>query len=463
LDTDASNLEVRSQAMDAFHPDNPIRSAADDKLGRVGLAKSIARQICLAPSKEGFVVGLLGPWGSGKSSILNLTENELRQHPGVQVVRFNPWLVSGTSELVTRFFVQIGQELKQGEGKRAKELGELMEAYGELLLPLEVVPLVGAPWAVVGKALKATGAFIARRTRTTESMEAKRDRIGAALAGSPKRLVFILDDIDRLHDSEIVEVMRLVRLIGDFPNCVYILAFDRDRVANALAPHGGEGHSYLEKILQVVHEMPPIRRSDLGRLLLEGIDKTVRSSRCGPFDQEMWENVFALGMFPLFTKVRDVRRYLNGLVVTLEAIGEEVALVDVLALESLRILRPGVFAQISDAVAALTTPVSAWGETKNPKHEGQVRRLVDSAGEDREAVEQLVSRLFPAAQRFLRNTHSGRNNTWLGAKSDVWLTIACCASTSSAAIQTTFSRMCESRRSLRPLVKRPDYAACSTS
>jgi predicted KAP-like P-loop ATPase len=394
-----------------FHPDTPIRTAAEDKLGRVGFAKAIARQIRLAPGKEGFVVGLLGPWGSGKSSLLNLVENELRQGPErereVQVVRFNPWLVSGTSELVTRFFIQVGRELKQRDGERAKELGNLLEGYGELLLPLEMVPLVGAPWAAVGKALQAVGRLITRRTRTSESIETKRDKIRVSLEKSTRRLVFILDDIDRLHNDEIMEVMRLVRLVGDFPNCVYFMAFDRDRVSKALEPQGGDGHLYLEKILQVMHEVPPVRRSDLGRLLIEGIDKTVRSATVGPFDQEMWENVFPLGMFPLFVKVRDVRRYLNGLIVTLEAIGEEVALVDVLALDALRTLKPGVFSRIPDAVSALTTTASDFGHEMNVEHQKQIMELVEAAGEDRDAVEQLVTRLFPAAQQFLKNTKFG--------------------------------------------------------
>jgi predicted KAP-like P-loop ATPase len=390
-----------------FHPDTPIFKAADDRLGRIGLARSIARQILLSPVKDGFVVGLLGPWGTGKSSILNLVEGEFAGRESIRVIRFNPWLVSGTAELATRFFGEVGSALTRRKEPWSRELGRLLESYGELLLPLEVVPLVGAPWAAVGKAISATGQFISGRARTPVSLEARRDKIREVLRRSAHRIVFVLDDIDRLHDTEIAEVMRLVRLVGDFPNCVYLLAFDQRLVAKALEGETGDGQLYLEKILQVVHEVPPIRRRDLGKLLMEDIDRATRQAITGPFDQEHWQNLFPLGVFPLFNKVRDIRRYINGLVVTLEACGEEVALADVLALEAIRTLKPDVFCRIPAAAAALTTPASDYSDKENAEYKRQVQDLIEVAGDDRVAIEQLVTRLFPATQRYLKNTHFG--------------------------------------------------------
>lgn len=322
----------------------------------------------------------------------------------MQVVRFNPWLFSGTEQLVSRFFAEVAATLRIRDKALSKELAPLLQAYGELLEPLSILPGVGG----VGTAMKTVGSFLDRRS-ASKSTEEKRSQLRQALSRSTKRLVFVLDDIDRLNDEEIRDVMRLVRLVGDFPNCIYLLAFDRKRVEQALGLQvGGDGHAYLEKILQVVHEVPPVRRSDLGRILTTNIQQVTEGIQHGPFDEELWQNVFVLGMFPLFRKMRDVRRYLNGVALTLESIGEEVAVVDVLALETIRILEPAVFAMIPEAVEALTTPSSDLGQArpKDEQHKKLLEQMLDAAT-DKDAVKQLLTRLFPACQQHLQNMHFG--------------------------------------------------------
>ena len=346
---------------DQFHADSPIAKPEQDELGRLGLARQIAEQVRRTPAAEGFVIGLLGPWGSGKTSILNLVTTTLEDEaPGeVVVIRFNPWLFSGAEQLVTRFFSELSAALKLREGVWAKQLGGLLTAYGELLEPMGFVPVVGTGGSILGKFFKGAGGYLKRR-HEAPSVEAKRAELRKALASSAKRILLVLDDIDRLNDAEIRDIMRLVRLVGDFPNCIYLLAFDRERVEAALGePAGGDGRAYLEKILQFVNEVPPARRSDLSAILVRGIQSAADAAKPGPFDLELWQNVYALGMFPLFTKMRDIRRYLNGVRLTLDTLGEEVAVVDVLALEAIRILRPDVSPAATQTPPPVATPNSS--------------------------------------------------------------------------------------------------------
>lgn len=48
--------------------ENPIEGAADDLLGRDGVAGSIADNIRFVDASRGYVFGVLGSWGSGKTS-----------------------------------------------------------------------------------------------------------------------------------------------------------------------------------------------------------------------------------------------------------------------------------------------------------------------------------------------------------------------------------------------------------
>ncbi len=48
------------------------------------------------------------------------------------------------------------------------------------------------------------------------------------------KIIVSIDDIDRLSEEEIIAVFQLVKALGDFPNTIYILAFDYDVVVRAL-------------------------------------------------------------------------------------------------------------------------------------------------------------------------------------------------------------------------------------
>lgn len=86
--------------------DNPIYNANDDTLGRDGFARSLAHQVMSLDVNEGAVVGVLGPWGSGKTSFVNLVRRHL-ENSGVKVFDFNPWMFSGADQLVDAFFVEV--------------------------------------------------------------------------------------------------------------------------------------------------------------------------------------------------------------------------------------------------------------------------------------------------------------------------------------------------------------------
>ena len=55
------------------------------------------------------------------------------------------------------------------------------------------------------------------------------------LGESGKRILIMIDDIDRLDDTEIATVFKLVKLAADFTHTAYVLAFDYDVVATALS------------------------------------------------------------------------------------------------------------------------------------------------------------------------------------------------------------------------------------
>ncbi|MEO7853004.1 MAG: P-loop NTPase fold protein [Rubrivivax sp.] len=91
--------------------DNPVRDADDDKLGRAVAAQLFAKSVLHLDASEGLVVGVLGPWGSGKTSFVNLARPAFEQD-SVQLLDFNPWMFSGAEQLVQSFFAELSAQLK---------------------------------------------------------------------------------------------------------------------------------------------------------------------------------------------------------------------------------------------------------------------------------------------------------------------------------------------------------------
>jgi predicted KAP-like P-loop ATPase len=250
--------------------DRPIESPDQDTIGRARFAQQIRQEIETAPRDEGLVLAVTGKWGSGKTSVINLALHPIEGQQGFCVVRFNPWLFSGTPQLVEHFFTELRSQLKSSENPGLKDVGAAMERYGELIDPLRFIPAVGKASALsrfIGGILKG---------QADVGAEGQRTEINRLLADHDELLVIVVDDIDRLRDDEVADVMRLVRLVADFPNTVYVLAFDVDRVAEAISgDHAKDGHEYIEKIVQVAHEVPSISGEQLSKLLLQRISETL--------------------------------------------------------------------------------------------------------------------------------------------------------------------------------------------
>ncbi len=383
--------------------DNPIRLPQNDVLGRTKTARSFSVQILSLDASEGVAIGVMGPWGSGKTSFVNLARVHLEE-AGVPILDFNPWMFSGAEQLVESFFVELSAQLRLRPSLAG--IGKDLEDYGEAFSGMGWLPLVG-PWIDRGRA--ATGILAKILRRRKEGAGERRAKVAQALAALEKPIVVVLDDIDRLTTSEIRDTFRLVRLTANFPNVIYIVAFDRVRVEEALAEQRIPGRDYLEKILQVGVDLPAIPAQVLNTQVFGAIDTALSQVEDpGEFDESSWPDVFMEIIRPLISNMRDVRRFSAALHGTARDLGGQVALVDVLALEAVRVFLPDVFHHIHDAIESLTTSASSYGRVDSTHLKKQVDLLIEQAGPDhREVVESLIERLFPCGHRHLGGADYG--------------------------------------------------------
>lgn len=398
----------------AVRSDNPITTASEDLLKRAAVAEGIADDMRLVDASQGYVMALMGPWGAGKTSLVNLVKEYLSQDPALPVVDFNPWMFSGTDALVSTFFREVTAQLRGRDGGRYGAVVDQLDRYSELLTPLVWLPVLG-PWA--GR-LKSLSSSVRRfRELGKESATEKKHAVSEALSKLDDPIVVVIDDIDRLSRQEIQDIFKLVRLTANFPNIIYLLVFDRVRIEQALSSDGMPGRSYLEKIVQSGLDLPAVSRSILAEQLAEELTRvTIAVGDVSRFNAALWPDVMAEVVMPLIQNMRDVRRFATSVRPTLAAVRDQVELVDVLALEAIRVFLPDVFLRLATVRESLTTTASfGYSGTEPPALKAGIESLLEVAREREALVKDMLRRAFPASVRHFENNNYGSDwlRTWL--------------------------------------------------
>jgi formylglycine-generating enzyme required for sulfatase activity len=150
-----------------------------------------------------------------------------------------------------------------------------------------------------------------------EALERFRERFKALVAKNVVPygyLVVFVDDLDRCLPDKAVEVLEAIKLFFDVGGCIFCLGIDRDVIERGIrlkyqdyeqldeeAPPPISGARYLEKIVQIPFQLPPIDRDAMKDYV----------QRIAPRLEELapsCETVFAVGLEP---NPRRIKRTLN--------------------------------------------------------------------------------------------------------------------------------------------------------
>src|SRR5579864_6086632 len=109
----ATHRDMKNKARPTFGDDQAKKNPwEEDRLGVAPIAKRLAHVIRTLDVPFGYVIGINGVWGHGKSTLLNFTCAHLDKHneeaqsddEKVHIIDFRPWMVSGHQDLVSAFF-----------------------------------------------------------------------------------------------------------------------------------------------------------------------------------------------------------------------------------------------------------------------------------------------------------------------------------------------------------------------
>jgi KAP family P-loop domain len=331
--------------------DAPVRASQDDRFDRAPFAFRIAETLVRRTDPASLVIAIYGAWGDGKTTVLNFIREKLERESSVVCVNFNPWRLNGEDELLRGFFSTLADALDAELKTNTEKIGEALKEYSFFLKPVPVL-------SKLEDVAKGTGSLMSAVT-----LDKLRTKISSILRESRKRVVVIIDDIDRLEKAEIQSVFRLVKLTADFDFVAYVLAFDEAMVAAAIGERFSSdqeksevaGANFLEKIVQVGLHLPPTGAEELQSYAFEQVDEALRVSSTELSRDEVTEFIlhFRGGIVPHLRTPRMAKKYGNALQFALGILRNEIRYVDLMLLEAIRTFYPKLYLALRERKTTL--------------------------------------------------------------------------------------------------------------
>lgn len=338
-----------------FENDNSINKKIDDKLNRIKYVEQLSSKILDYNNKESLVIGLSGQWGSGKSSILKMIIETIDETPTNDfiLVEFNPWYFSNQKELIDEFFNVMINALSKNNKitdklKKTKLINSIKK-YSSSLLD-NINEQISIKDKVALKKLIKTAPRLQKDVKNAieiytslgaNIIELKED-INKYINENEVKILFIIDDIDRLSDIEVEQIFKLVKLVADFNKTIYLLTYDKKVVSDSLdKTQHKKGYEYLEKIVQIPLDIPKISKNDLFKILLKKVQLINEK-----LDEKTFRNMYYGLLEKIFNNLREVKRFYNVLNFNYSNLENEVNFIDFFYLTIIQVFSPDTYEKL---------------------------------------------------------------------------------------------------------------------
>ncbi len=347
--------------------DDPITTWEEDTLGRAPLIDRLSITVLIAKSP---VVALFGDFGSGKTSILNLLRGHLKRK--AVVVSFSTWLPGSEETLTSYLMADIANEcqkeymvpgLRQSATRLANALAQsvpFLKGFSELL--------------------------------PTTTQRDDIENLRAALRRLPKRVVVLLDELDRMEAGELRTLLKVIRGISELSNLSFICAAERETLVRTIS--GGmndKSDLYFEKFFPVAIPIPNIGDNELQNA---GTERLVRV-----FDYRRWfeteaeresfrkkiGDVWTDRIRPFCRTLRAIGLLANDVDVAAAPMRRELDPIDLVLGEALRRFKPSIY-EIVARNSVVLTGGDSWIRGGSYRSDEEKRTLGNRLMSDLKAV-----------------------------------------------------------------------------
>jgi formylglycine-generating enzyme required for sulfatase activity/Cdc6-like AAA superfamily ATPase len=245
-------------------------------------ARTIAGLIANKRNKTPIVIGIYGPWGSGKTTLMETVKSELKKkeyqkrsiYRGCKTVWFQAWKYAKEEEILAALIEEIFQSMEESgffdkckakieklvKGIKYSSLfGKISELFtgqdvSEFFSGLEYKKKIGFYDTFQDFFDRLIWDYLNWRPSSGCS-EQTDDRENV--------LVIFIDDLDRCPKDKILQVLETIKLFMDKQGCIFVIGAANDIIEKALGKtYGEDAVKFMDKIVQVTFNLPNIPEKD---------------------------------------------------------------------------------------------------------------------------------------------------------------------------------------------------------
>ena len=285
--------------------DAELKSRENDLLHFTEKADAFAERVFNGGSPESFVFGVDAPWGIGKSTFINFCSEywEEKYKDKVVIYKFSPLRYLGAANLLEVFIDGLIHTIQKNAF--IPEIKPLISHYTRLLKEIKRFSIFGFTFPT----------FVVDYTADEAC-----DDLSAVLKQFPKKVIIVIDDLDRVSFAEIKDILFVIRKSFAFPNISYVICYDTENIGvlEADSPDIEKVGEFLEKFVNIKIGLY-LDRKDLKNYVSENLEKALTTSIVDPLPVrqaiggllDIYESFTYHRYLPFIGDVRKLKRLIN--------------------------------------------------------------------------------------------------------------------------------------------------------
>lgn len=261
-----------------------------DLLDRGTIINNINNIVTNCYTNEKFVIALEGNWGSGKTTILNNVKTIINKQNIILIDDFDPWAYEDEKSLFRGMFDAFMKKI--GINFSIRSINLFLNTYMDAIF-------------YNSKYEKRYNILKKYYTNYDETNKI-REIINDYLRNNNKRILFIIDNIERAEKENIIFLFKLINNILNFENTIYLLSFDDQIMKKIFNENLNIDYSYLKKIIQLEIKIPEVDKHVMNNIVFKCINNLFEL-----YQMPQIENEDINEISNSISDLRELKRYLN--------------------------------------------------------------------------------------------------------------------------------------------------------
>lgn len=272
-----------------------------DKIGRQETVDKICGLVDALQKDQNFFLSLNGAWGSGKTFVLKMIEEQLSKKKEYVIVKYDAWANTFYDDpLIAMLYCildtlenlaseDVSETISAGQKKKratemAKKVGEAIvetaaesnsvvkfskDAIGKIKSVIKTYKEMTLTSNAQTEAYKSYSSFLKQTIKQLNEIS-----LQEVYEGKQTKLIVLVDEIDRCLPDEQLKILERMHHLFDVKNCAVIVAMNQDCIAKTVKTvYGIDGYEYLRKFFDFTFKVEMLTNNYIASLFEEFIQR----------------------------------------------------------------------------------------------------------------------------------------------------------------------------------------------